>query len=122
MTAKKWLQRGWKINQRINRLIKQKSDIDKNVGMDFVSYDTFENHINKNIDRLYKIKNEIMSAIDKVEDYRLHDLLVNRYINFYTWEKIAEDMDYSVVHIYRLHGQALKEFQNVMECYVDIDV
>ena len=82
MTAKKWLQRGWKINQRINRLIKQKSDIDKNVGMDFVSYDTFENHINKNIDRLYKIKNEIMSAIDKVEDYRLHDLLVNRYINF----------------------------------------
>ena len=63
-----------------------------------------------------------MSAIDKVEDYRLHDLLVNRYINFYTWEKIAEDMDYSVVHIYRLHGQALKEFQNVMECYVDIDV
>ena len=122
MTAKKWLQRGWKINQRINRLIKQKSDIDKSVGMDFVSYDTFENHINKNIDRLYKIKNEIMSAIDKVEDYRLHDLLVNRYINFYTWEKIAEDMDYSVVHIYRLHGQALKEFQNVMECYVDIDV
>ena len=122
MTAKKWLQRGWKINQRINRLIKQKSDIDKNVGMDFVSYDTFENHINKNIDRLYKIKNEIMSAIDKVEDYRLHDLLVNRYINFYIWEKIAEDMDYSVVHIYRLHGKALKEFQNVMECYVDIDV
>ena len=122
MTAKKWLQRGWKINQRINRLIKQKSDIDKNVGMDFVSYDTFENHINKNIDRLYKIKNEIMSAIDKVEDYRLHDLLVNRYINFYTWEKIAEDMNYSVVHIYRLHGQALKEFQNVMECYVDVDV
>lgn len=60
---------------------------------------------------LVEVSCEISRAIQKVENYAYQDLLVKRYILGETWEKIAEDMNYSEQHIHRLHGEALKKFQ-----------
>ena len=62
---------------------------------------------------------EISRAIQKIENYDYQDLLVKRYVLGKTWEKIAEEMNYSEQHIHRLHGEALKKISdmrvNVME-------
>lgn len=55
-----------------------------------------------------KAEQEIVQAvIDAVDDANLRQLLILRYINGLTWEKIAVDMHYSFRHTLRLHGAAL---------------
>lgn len=52
---------------------------------------------------------EVKAAIDGLTNGTLKNLLLLRYIDDYTWEEIAVAMNYSYVHICRLHGQALSE-------------
>lgn len=55
-----------------------------------------------------KAEQEIVQAvIDAVDEPDLRQLLILRYINGLTWEKIAVDMNYSWRHTLRLHGAAL---------------
>ena len=54
---------------------------------------------------------EIGKAIQKLDNYDYQDLLVNRYVLGKTWEKIAEDMNYGVRNVHRLHGEALREIK-----------
>ena len=55
-----------------------------------------------------KAEQEIVQAvIDAVDEPDLRQLLILRYINGLTWEKIAVDMHYSFRHTLRLHGAAL---------------
>lgn len=67
-----------------------------------------EKKIDEEIDRYIDLKGEIRMAIDKVEDAKMRALLIDRYLNFMKWSKIAKKMAYSEQHIYRLHKEALK--------------
>lgn len=58
---------------------------------------------------MQKTMEEINTAILTVQDATLRQLLTLRYINGYTWEQIAVKMNYSYVHVCRLHGKALSE-------------
>lgn len=57
--------------------------------------------------RRIRLRKEIELAIASVGDDTLSLLLHYRYIDGYTWERIAVEMNYSIMQIYRLHGQAL---------------
>lgn len=72
-----------------------------------------EKEIDSQIDELVDAKREIMQLIEQVpkKEYKL--LLEMRYVNLYTWEKIAEQMDITIRHVYRLHGSALLEADKV---------
>ncbi|MGF3075725.1 DUF1492 domain-containing protein [Facklamia sp. P12945] len=70
-------------------------------------------------DELTALKIKISELIDKVENKTSQTLLRYRYTIGYDWENVAKLMDYEVRHIYRLHGQALKDFQDVMECHLE---
>ena len=59
--------------------------------------------INREIDNLVRLKTEIRSKINALDDYR--------YINCHRWEDIAECMEMSVRHTLRLHGEALQAFR-----------
>jgi len=54
---------------------------------------------------------EISRAIQKIDNYDYQNLLVNRYVLGKTWEKIAEDMNYGIRNVHRLHGEALREIK-----------
>ncbi len=56
-------------------------------------------------------KREIEAEIETVEDEQLRCLLRYRYIDHLTWEKIAEEMHYSVQHTYKLHIKALEKIK-----------
>ena len=54
---------------------------------------------------------EIGKAIQKLDNYDYQDLLVMRDVLGKPWEKIAEDMNYGIRNVHRLHGEALREIK-----------
>ena len=66
-----------------------------------------ENEIDVDIDRLVAIRDGIKTIIEAVEDDRERLLLQYRYLDGWTFEKIAVEMHYSWRQIHRLHSKAL---------------
>lgn len=64
--------------------------------------------INREIDTLQTIRQEIRETLNQLEDESLKLLMEYRYIDGMTWEQIAVKMHYSYMQICRLHGRALK--------------
>ena len=58
---------------------------------------------------------DILSLIDGLSDERYRAILLMRYIRLYSWVKISMEMDYQEAQIYRLHGKALKELNEILE-------
>lgn len=126
MNTKEWLMRAWKIDKEIDTLLeaKQKAfnrcvsttvrpkevSVSGGGGADpMVEYVRLEEKIDERVDELHRIKGEILDTISAVPDGTLRTLLIERYINFKTWEQIAVDMGYSWRQVFRLHGEALQE-------------
>jgi hypothetical protein len=134
MTVKEWLQRAKKLDEEIDELIKaqeqaltaatsvtcgtgekvQTSNVNTSEGK-FINYASYSEMIDNRIDELYAIKQEILQAINLVDDATLRTLLIARYINFGTWEQIAVDLHYSYVHIvHNLHPKSLKAISEIV--------
>ena len=132
MTTKQWLQRAWNIEKEIRDLCDRKKKVFEDLTRATPSYDAktggsstdscdgkymklveYAKRIEEKTDLLYDIKCEIDEAIEQVSDARLRRLLKLRYIDFYTWEKIAEKMNYDLRWVHRLHGKALNMMDNL---------
>lgn len=64
--------------------------------------------INREIDELQTVRQEIRAALNQLEDESLKLLMEYRYIDGLTWDQIAVKMNYSYMQICRLHGKALR--------------
>ena len=82
------------------------------IGTAYVKIDEMERELDKLIDTYADKKNHIISQIDGIEDEMLYNILFARYIERKTFEKIATELEYSWRQIIRLHGKALKQFEN----------
>lgn len=67
-----------------------------------------EQALDREIDRQVDDRRDMERAIRTVEDERLRLLLEYRYFDQLSWEELAEKMNYSYQHVFRLHKQALK--------------
>lgn len=67
----------------------------------------------KNI-AISKLK-KVQETIDEIEDICLKNILTKKYINNYSWEVIAEEMNYNYRYILKLHDKALKEIEIILE-------
>ena len=63
--------------------------------------------INREIDELQIVRQEIRAALNQLEDENLKLLMEYRYIDGMTWEQIAVKMDISWRWSIKLHGKAL---------------
>lgn len=54
-----------------------------------------------------ELERAIVRSINEVPDKVYQSVLLMRYVRCYRWEQIAEEMDYSLDNIYKLHGKAL---------------
>lgn len=70
-----------------------------------------EDKIVAEIDRLVDLRQKIMTVIAAVPDSAQRELLERRYIQLQSLERIAVEMNYSYVHVKRLHGWALQRIQ-----------
>jgi len=75
---------------------------------------TIEDSLKKDMDKLFQLKKKISDTINRVQEPECKTLLIHRYLCGKTWEKIAEDMGYSYVHVvHRLHPKALKKISDL---------
>lgn len=71
---------------------------------------TIEDSLKKDMDNLFKLKENISNTIDKIKEPEFKSLLIHRYLFGKKWENVAKDMGYSYVHVvHRLHPRALKK-------------
>ena len=83
---------------------------------DEINVAVYEQNIKNRIGELYKIRNEILQTVNQVESATLRRLLIKRYIQNLTWEKIAEQLNYSYKHVVHiLHPKALSAIKRVLE-------
>lgn len=112
MTIKEWLQRGIEIEEEIADL----QAVNPVAFLDEINVAVYEQNIKNRIGELYKIKNEILQTVNQVESATLRRLLIKRYIQNLTWEKIAEQLNYSYKHVVHiLHPKALSAIKRVLE-------
>lgn len=131
-----WLGRAWRIEQEIHALEEAKqreyervtSATAATVGRvvstsgdkhKYDKYAGFADRLERRIHELSSVKQEIEEAISRVENSTHRTLLLERYINCKTWERIAVDMNYSYKQICRIHGRALAGIKDVLECPID---
>ena len=140
MTVKDWLNRAYKIDERIKTLETEKKDLmtlaarctadlskasvksSPGNGSEgaFIHYadsvSRYEKKIDMLIDELYTIKNEVVSAIAKVENPTYRELLTLRYLQYKKWDDIALKMHFDCDYVRgSLHGKALKKIGELLK-------
>ena len=81
------------------------------IGTAYCKIEAMEEKLDKLIDEFVDKKNLIISQIDKIENETYYEILFARYIEKKTFEKIADEMNYSFRNTTRLHGRASREFE-----------
>lgn len=85
-------------------------DFDK-IGSKMAKIDELEKNLDETIDKYVDLKNRIIGQIESMEDEITYNILFSRYIEKKQFELIAIDMGYSWRQIIRLHGNALRQFE-----------
>ena len=73
-----------------------------------------ESAINDEIAGFVDLEHDIRKRITALNDDPLRLVLQKRYINFQTWEQIAEDLNFSFQWIHILHKRALNEVERTL--------
>lgn len=75
----------------------------------------YRDRLNNEIDNLIDTKKSIKKAIDKLDNDKEKLLLYKRYINFQTFESIAEDLDITPRQVYKIHKKTLEKLKEFIE-------
>ena len=131
MNAKEYLSQVMHIDQRINSKLEQVTRLRENATnctaalSDMPRPDSpniqrmeetickivdLEREINADIDRLVDLKAEARKAINAVSDPVQQLILELRYLCYKPWLEIMEELGLNETSIYRIHGEALKNF------------
>lgn len=76
---------------------------------------------NQAIDSFADYRDECIRLINLIPSAIHRQVLTLRYINYFKWEKIEKEMQYSEAQVFRLHGQALTEFEKVLQTSANHD-
>ena len=81
------------------------------IGRSIARLEELEQQLDRMIDCFVDKKTHIIAQIDDIEDEMHYQVLFARYIECKTFEKIAEELNYSFRQIVRVHEKALAEFE-----------
>lgn len=136
MTGKEYLRQAFLIHQKILALERHRQDLradmygvrsPSNMSPDIVQssitgdklekyialIDEDERRIADELIRLHDKQNEIAYMLEKLDNGRYYHVLYQRYILCNGWKRIAENMQYEIHYLFRLHGKALKAFEEI---------
>ena len=131
MNAKQWLARGRWIEREICALMKTRDETRDRLTRITQNYDgdgaqstkdphkfdallELEDRLDAMIDKLYQTKNEILDAIDKLEDSRERIALRAYYIDMKTWEEVAVELKYSWRQTMYIRKSALQHIDEII--------
>ncbi len=134
MVAKEYLQKIYKIDENIKTLEDELLELETLAKGGSISYNekvqtsctnATESIVCKIADTKSLINDLIRKKIElildinlklcDIDDNLLETLLIKRYIKCESWEQIAVDMNYTIRHVHKIHGKALKKFQDILE-------
>ncbi len=72
--------------------------------------DEIQRSVEEKITYLVRLKEEINTAIDKLENREEQLVLRYRYLDDCTWEEISRMLNVSLRTVHRIHGSALQNF------------
>ena len=72
--------------------------------------DMIQRDVEKKVAYLIQLKEEINTAIDKLESRDAQLVLRYRYLDNCTWEEISRMLNVSLRTVHRIHGSALQNF------------
>ena len=72
-----------------------------------------EIQINADIDKLVDLKAEATQIMDSLEDNKHKAILSMYYVSNLTFEQVAENTDISSRWVRKIHGKALKKFEEI---------
>lgn len=90
--------------------IQSTPDYDR-LGSAICKIEKMETQLDKMIDRYFDMKNTIIEQIGSIEDEIYYSILFSKYVEKKSFEKIADELQYSFRNTTRLHGRALQEFE-----------
>jgi hypothetical protein len=131
MTAKEYLQQYGDINRSINSKLEERRQLfilatkttqvlttDRVQSTQEIKIEKIvakivdlEKEIDEEIDQLVNLRRKILNTIIAIPDYRLRQVLIQRYIHGKKWEQIAVDLNYDYRYVLKLHGYALQEIE-----------
>nr|DAV96082.1 MAG TPA: Protein of unknown function (DUF1492) [Caudoviricetes sp.] len=79
----------------------------------YIRLESYMEKVNAEWDKLIDMRNAAKDLIGAMPDPMHRAVLYARYINGQRWEDIAMDMHYSWKGIFKLHGQALRVFEQM---------
>jgi len=88
-----------------------------------------ENALERNVIRLEELKDKINELkiqkaeakvkvermIEQLQNELEKEVLLMHYVDLYSFRFIADDMGYSIQHIYRVHGEALRNANRILK-------
>ncbi len=74
-----------------------------------------EKEITRKVEKAVTIRERIIAEVEQLENPLHVTLLLHRYVDGMSFEKIACEMGYSYVRVTHLHGEALQAFGRVMK-------
>ena len=80
-----------------------------------VKIDELEKSIEVDVDKLVDLRDEARSLINKLSDNNYKAILSMYYVSNATFEQMAEYMNYSVAGIFKMHGYAISEFNDIYQ-------
>ena len=76
-----------------------------------VALESYAERIAAQWDKLTALREDAKARIGQLEDWRYREVLTRRYLQGQSWEQVAVDMGYDYYHVHKLHGRALRIFQ-----------
>jgi len=74
-----------------------------------------ENELNQQIDSLVDLKRDIMLRINELSSIDHQLILEKRYLQYLAWHEIAQEMEFSLRWVHRVHEKALKAFDEILQ-------
>ena len=131
MTVKQWLSRAWWINAEIRELSVKEQEARDRLTKITQSYESdgaqmtrdphkfdrlveYQSLIEEKLAERAAVKTEIMGVIYKVKNTEWRLILMKRYLDMKTWEKIEHEKNFSYTSVTRKHGYALMEVNKII--------
>lgn len=135
MTAKEYLSRAYRLDQRVNSKLEQVEALRALALKVTTSYESepvsrsrcvtsledtitrmieAEADLNQTVDALVDLKMEVARYINLLENYDDQLVLEKRYLCFKTWDQIADDMHFSRRWVHIVHLRALDAMDSIL--------
>lgn len=93
---------------------KASSDINKNEKI-IIKIIELEEELNKQLGELIDAKKKTIKVVDQLQDINEVKVIYLRYFQQYRWSRIQIELNYSKSHLMRVHMNALKNLNEILE-------